>query len=320
MLENHRMTAVPAFVFLAVSAGVGVAQAEVVVAWPRCDMPAEFFAEAERSILAVAAESGSEAGAPSSFRVECASVDEGLRLAVSLVSGERTLAAETRVVSRASALAQLRAMTRSLVEGAQPSKNRPTIDSTRPVPPASLQKTVKIAPKKPLDLHVKLSASPGSGYPDMFGPNLGLSMPNRFEMEVGVAWGIFNWTTYYVRAGFPWRVAWRKELGWNFLVIPKIGYRYTESEEFDWMGCGSGCEGSHGGGGETHGLNAVLSFEPVYMFFRHFGLFVQLTAGVTAILGGYHVTIYDGDSAKPSEKTPAGGVEGDFKLALGFVF
>jgi len=304
---------------LAVAAASGSAGADVRIARPACDMPPAFFEELAASIDAVAA--GASAGdAKPEFEVECSDVDGGLRIAISLASSDGKTVRTEREVSRASALAQVRAMARSLLVPEAPKKQ----DAPSPAAAAPTPTPKKAARKWEPELHFKVSSGAVSGYPDMFGPTFSVSIPNRFELEGGIGWGIGGlWMTEFFRVGFPWRVVLRKQLGWNFVVVPKVGFRHTSSSGGLFDGCWGDGSCSYSSGSVEKGLNAVLSLEPVYMFFRHFGLFVQLTAGATFILGGYYETTHD-DSFNGGEVTverrKAEGIEGDFKFAIGFVF
>lgn len=301
------------------------AAAEVSSVQPACDMPAAFFEEIATSVETIAAES-SEGGPEPRFEVACADAEDGLRVAITLSAADGRSASAERVVSRASALPQIRAMARELFT-ARTTRKEPSVKPepralqkiAAPAPPKEKLRTVRLGFK--LDLHGKLSSGAGVGTPDMFGPTMSLFIPNVLEIEGGVGWAVFTTTSYYIRAGFPWRVVPGKDLGWNLFIVPKIGYRNEKTEEFDLLGgCGSGCSGSHSGESRSEGLNMVVSLEPTVMLRRHFGLFMQYTLGLTVVLDGYSETVYTDDGDDSIETKKAGGVAGDFKIAIGFVF
>jgi hypothetical protein len=104
---------------LTVAAMGGNARAEVKIVQPACGMPPAFFEDLATSIEAIVAGSP-EGGTPPAIAVECADVDDGLRIAISLTSADGKIARAQREVSRASALAQMRAMVRALIAAETP--------------------------------------------------------------------------------------------------------------------------------------------------------------------------------------------------------
>lgn len=121
-MESRTTCTVPVLsALLAVAAMSGSASADVTITRPACDMPSAFFEELATSIDAVVA-GASNSGEPPDFKVECSDVEGGLRILISLTSSDGKAVRTEREVSKASALAQVRAIVKSLLV-VEPPKN-----------------------------------------------------------------------------------------------------------------------------------------------------------------------------------------------------
>jgi hypothetical protein len=190
------------------------------------------------------------------------------------------------------------------------------------------------APDRPAEpLRFRLGVSALSGYPDLFGIQLDLWMPNRFVVEAGASSAfLVPLRSAYVRVVFPWAFP---TGGGRVALSPAVGLRWMRQEEFSLMPS-MGCSSSHGC---THsvenynefsllGVNAVLGMDWVRMLAAHVGLFAQLIGGVTVRVAGYddHVertTDYDiglDDMVVTYKRHDNGRVRPDVRFAFGFVF
>ena len=135
------------FVFFAVP---HVATAAVVVAEPTGDAAPAFLAELKASLEAVVTEAPAELNAE--LRSSAAITDAGIDLVVELVPSDgSTPTRETRTASKASALAQTRAMGRSALKGSSPAVTAPTVQA--PVETATVPRPAEVTPPpEPLKL------------------------------------------------------------------------------------------------------------------------------------------------------------------------
>ncbi len=175
----------------------------------------------------------------------------------------------------------------------------------------------------------------GLGAPDLLYIAIAVSSFNKFEIEAGAGTPLYPWfskenlddpVSYYIRAGYPFTRKMENGKGFLAQFVPMAGYKRLR---FGWIDYNAGEGYDHKIDSRTvdiHGLDLTGSGYLGYMFFKHFGLFSDLTIGATVKLYGKiedKIEYYEGKEEsyrKTDEEITDKYFIGQIRLGVGLIF